>query len=212
MPLVFAVLFVKNQTPLFNAGMQWANQTYNAGMNYGNRNASSNYTNQDLLRGYLGAVVVSCGLSYSVRRIFAQQLGKMKGPKVILANALINLFAAAPAGAANTVLMRYKELESGITIQNERGDVDYGVSRAAGRKAVTETALTRCILPMPVLFFPAVSNLVLRKVGLMPKGSAAANLIELTLVLASLTFALPMSIALFQQRASLSRSQIDEEF
>lgn len=44
MPLVFAVLFVRNQTPAFNAAMQWANQTYNAGMNYGNRNASSPYS------------------------------------------------------------------------------------------------------------------------------------------------------------------------
>ena len=40
-PIAFAVLFTPNQTPLFNATFQGINQTYNAAMNYGNRNASS---------------------------------------------------------------------------------------------------------------------------------------------------------------------------
>lgn len=40
-PLVLITLFTRNQTPIFNAGMQWINQTYNAAMNYGNRNVSS---------------------------------------------------------------------------------------------------------------------------------------------------------------------------
>jgi len=43
-PILLVILFAKNQTPMFNAGMQVVNQTYNAGMNYGNRNASSEYT------------------------------------------------------------------------------------------------------------------------------------------------------------------------
>lgn len=44
-PLLMLCLFVRNQTPLFNVGVQWLNQTYNAAMNYGNRNASSKLTN-----------------------------------------------------------------------------------------------------------------------------------------------------------------------
>ena len=43
-PLVCAILFKTNQTPAFNATMQWLNQTYNALLNYGNRNASTPYT------------------------------------------------------------------------------------------------------------------------------------------------------------------------
>ena len=44
----------------------------------------------------------------------------------------------------------------------------------------------------------------------MPRNLKAANVMELLLVLSSLTFALPMSIALFEQRASLKREVIDE--
>ncbi len=48
--------------------MQVLNQTYNAGMNYGNRNASSTYTNTDLARGYFGAVIASIGISVLSRK------------------------------------------------------------------------------------------------------------------------------------------------
>lgn len=35
-PIAFTVLFVRNQTPLFYAFKQIINQTYNAGINFGN--------------------------------------------------------------------------------------------------------------------------------------------------------------------------------
>lgn len=35
---------------------QILNQTYNAGMNYSNRNASSNTTNLDIQKGYMAAI------------------------------------------------------------------------------------------------------------------------------------------------------------
>lgn len=105
MPLVFAVLFVRHQTPAFNAAMQWANQTYNAGMNYGNRNVPSSYTKEDRLRAYAGAVAVSCSLGFGVRKMYASQLAKLKGPRLIFANALIAYLAAAPAGALSAYLL-----------------------------------------------------------------------------------------------------------
>lgn len=131
-PMVFVILFYRNQTPLFNAGMQWLNQTYNAGMNYGNRNASSPYTNGDLARGYSGAVAVSVSIALFTRTIFAKQLVGMKGPKLVVANAFLNYIAGATAGACNLALMRSKELKDGILVTNEAGTVEYGKSKKAG--------------------------------------------------------------------------------
>jgi hypothetical protein len=79
-PILLLILFTRSQTPIFNAGMQWANQTYNAGMNYGNRNASTPYTNVELAKGYCGAVVASCGIALASRTYFARQLSTLKGP------------------------------------------------------------------------------------------------------------------------------------
>ena len=73
-----------------------------------------------------------------------------------------------------------------------------------------ETAFSRVILPLPVLFFPAIGNAILEKLRLWPKNLAAGKAIELTLCICSLTFALPMSIALFEQKASLARDDIDD--
>ena len=90
--------------------MQWVNQTYNSGMNYGNRNASSSYTVYDLGKGYAGAVIVSVLISLYTRTIFASRLRSLSGGRLIMANAVLNYFPAAFAGACNLALMRFKEL------------------------------------------------------------------------------------------------------
>ena len=73
-----------------------------------------------------------------------------------------------------------------------------GIQNLAGKKAIAETALSRFFLPLPVLFFPAIGTWALTYITLMPRNIYAANVIELTLCLCSLCFALPMSISLFK--------------
>jgi sideroflexin-5 len=115
-PIVFAVLFAKNQTPTWNAAFQGVNQTYNAGMNYGNRNASSSYTLQDLGKGYGAALTSSVLIALFTRRLFAGSLKNLQGPSLTFANSFLNYFAGAFAGATNLVMMRYKELSEGIKV------------------------------------------------------------------------------------------------
>ena len=204
-PLVFAMMFTPNQTPAFNAFMQWVNQTYNAGMNYGNRNASSEYSTTDLARGYSAAVVTSVGIALVSRTLMAKQLATFIGPKLILMNAFLNWVAAALAGFANCSLMRQKELFEGIKVFNQDGSICYGKSVEAGKSALLQTGLSRFILPLPVLFFPALTNIALLKLNLWPKNSTMAKLMELTLCVLSLSVALPGSVALFKQQSMLTR-------
>jgi hypothetical protein len=116
--------------------MQWVNQTVNAGLNYGNRNASSTYTIGDLGRGYVGAVLISVAIAMYSRRAFAGWLLRLKGSNLIFANAFLNYLAGAFAGASNLIMMRFKELQDGINIQNEGGDISYGNSKVAARNAI----------------------------------------------------------------------------
>lgn len=102
-------------------------------MNYGNRNMSSTYTTTDLFRGYSGAVFVSCGIAYISRTLLAKQLSALKGGKLILASAALNYFAGAFAGASNCILMRLKEMEEGVNIQDESGENTYGKSKVCGK-------------------------------------------------------------------------------
>mmetsp|Transcript_38861 Transcript_38861/g.50879 ORF Transcript_38861/g.50879 Transcript_38861/m.50879 type:complete len:88 (+) Transcript_38861:328-591(+) len=87
-------------------------------MNYGNRNASSEYTNGDLARGYSAAVVTSCGIALVSRTLMAKTLSSLSGPRLILMNAFLNYLAAAFSGFANCTLMRQKELFEGIKVFN----------------------------------------------------------------------------------------------
>ena len=143
---------------MFNAFMQFLNQTYNAGMNYGNRNATSTISVSDLTKGYLGAVATSMTIALFSRRLFAKQLREFKGIKFLFFNALLNYLAGASAGASNLILMRNKELSTGISVQDESGKTDYGKSKVCARKAILQTAFSRMVLPLPVLFFPAIGN------------------------------------------------------
>ena len=209
-PLVFAVMFTPNQTPLFNAAMQWINQTYNAGMNYGNRNASSEYTTTDLARGYSAAVVTSVGIALISRTLMAKQLSSLSGPRLILTNAALNWLAAACAGFANCALMRQKELFEGIKVFNQDKSICYGKSIEAGKTALLQTGFSRVILPLPVLFFPSLTIIGLMRLGIWPLNVTLAKLSELSLCVLSLCVALPGSVAMFKQDSMLTREHIDE--
>lgn len=82
----------------------------------------------------------------------------MIGPKFIVFNTLVDYLAIACANASNLILMRYKEIKNGITVQNKTGSVNYGTSKKAGFKAVMLSAMSRFILPLPTLILPTLAN------------------------------------------------------
>jgi len=59
--------------------------------------------------------------------------------------------------------------------------------------------MSRFILPWPVLFFPALANVALLKLGVWPKNTTLAKLTELSLCVLALSVALPGSVALYKQ-------------
>ena len=65
---ITAALLMTSPTPFNIVFWQWVNQTYNAGLNYGNRNATSSQTNTDLALAYAIACGVSIGIAISMNR------------------------------------------------------------------------------------------------------------------------------------------------
>lgn len=51
--------------------------------------------------------------------------------------------------------MRMKELSTGIEVATKDGTV-VGVSKIAAKKALKETAVTRAVLPAPILIIPPI--------------------------------------------------------
>lgn len=179
-------------------------------MNYGNRNATIPYTNRDFMQAYLLATGVSVGLALGSRSIFASHIKSLRGPRLFLTNALLNYLSAAFAGASNLFFMRSKELTSGIQLQNKDGTENYGESKLAAKKAIQQTALSRFILPFPVIFFPALIQSLLTTLTLWPRKIWLAKLLEISLCAISLTYALPASVALFPNRGKLTNAEVEE--
>ena len=92
-------------------------------MNYGNRNASSTYTTEDIVKGYSAACSTSIILALGIRKGLEPWTKGMKGSKLIVANSISTFFACTTAGAVNALLMRQKELYSGVDVVTDDGQV-----------------------------------------------------------------------------------------
>jgi hypothetical protein len=61
-PTLFMLLCLKN-TPSIVFSAHFLNESYNAGLNYAHRNSTSNYTNKDVLTGYVAASTSSVSIA-----------------------------------------------------------------------------------------------------------------------------------------------------
>ena len=112
-------MLIAAPTPVNTIFWQWANQTVNAGLNYGNRNASSTYTNEDIMKSYALACVSSIIIALSIRKGLSRYTNKMSGAKLIMANSVSTFAASATAGFMNAFIMRRTEMETGIDIYED---------------------------------------------------------------------------------------------
>jgi len=104
-------------------------------MNYGNRNASSQYTTKDLMVGYSAAVASSVGMGVGLKKLCMGYTKNLKGGSAILAGSLISYVAVATAGFLNSLCMRMGEMERGIKVYDEDGE-EMGISKICAKTAV----------------------------------------------------------------------------
>ena len=234
-PLVFRMsTFMPSNLPI-TAGMllsgpgaaqvfwQWANQSYNAGFNYANRNATVPMDAKALALSYGVATGVACGMSYGLGRVVqglqASVGGGASGAPQPLSLKLLTRglpwLAVATAGVANVLAMRYKEGLEGITVYDAEGSA-MGTSVAAGRACLTQVALTRAALPVPILLIPPFVLDGVRAytpLGPIMARSLPARLgVELAVLSVFLQCALAPAVALFPPQGSLPASAMEPQF
>lgn len=106
------------------------------------------------MQGYTAAVTaaisISVGLSLGLRR------AKNLPPKLKnVIQMFVPLPAVATASTCNVVLMRLHELDEGINVVDKNGNY-VGTSKLAAKKALKEMAVTRALLPVPLLTIPPI--------------------------------------------------------
>jgi len=206
------VAMVSSQSTMPLLFWSWVNQSQNALVNYFNRNASSPMSNETLAVSYGAAVgsalAVALGLATFVQKKFSPEKAKQLMRYVAFPSAVV-------ASSLNCYIVRSPEIDSGITLMDEKGnDVLKGeTSSIAARAGVHSTTASRAILQVPVYFLPP---LLLSTVGIFKRYLAKnpTMTVPLTtyLLLVSFGVGLPATTAIFPQISSIPAMEVEEKF
>uniref|UniRef100_A0A8D1KL78 Sideroflexin 5 n=2 Tax=Sus scrofa TaxID=9823 RepID=A0A8D1KL78_PIG len=199
-------LLLPNQTLASTVFWQWLNQSHNACVNYANRNATKPSPVSKFIQGYLGAVISAVSIAVT------SGLHGVGGGPSSPPHTRSPLLSLSPASAniCNVVLMRYGELEQGIDVLDGDGNL-VGSSRIAARHALLETALTRVVLPMPILVLPPIVMSMLEKTALLQARPRLLLPVQSLVCLAAFGLALPLAISLFPQMSEIETTQLEPE-
>ncbi|KAL9852401.1 sideroflexin-5 [Geothlypis trichas] len=154
------------------------------------------------IQGYLGAVISAVSIAVGLN-VLIQRANKFTPATRLLIQRFVPFPAVASANICNVVLMRHTELEEGIDVLDTNGNI-VGSSRVAAKHALLETALTRVVLPMPILVLPPIIMSVLEKTWLLRCRPRMLLPVQSLVCLAAFGLALPLAISLFPQMSEVS--------
>ncbi|XP_064601207.1 sideroflexin-5-like [Liolophura sinensis] len=202
-------LLLPNPTLLQTVFWQWLNQSHNACVNYANRNATKATPLNRFVLGYVGAVSSAVSIAVGLN-ILIKKSSTFSPAKKLLIQRFVPFPAVAMASTCNILLMRYSELFEGIEVFDSTDKV-IGTSKIAAKKALLETAITRMIMPAPILLIPPAVMAMLEKTHFLqryPKAHLPLNALVCTLAFGG---ALPLAIALFPQISKVKPSTLEPE-
>ncbi|XP_054059094.1 sideroflexin-5 isoform X3 [Rissa tridactyla] len=142
--------------------------------------------------------------------VLVQRANKFTPATRLLIQRFVPFPAVASANICNVVLMRHTELEEGIDVLDNNGNI-VGSSRIAAKHALLETALTRVVLPMPILVLPPIIMSILEKTSLLRSRPRMILPVQSLVCLAAFGLALPLAISLFPQMSEIETSRLEPE-
>ncbi|TKS87242.1 Sideroflexin-5 [Collichthys lucidus] len=207
-PVVVGLL-LPNQTLASTIFWQWLNQSHNACVNYSNRNASQPAPVSKFVQGYLGAVTSAVSIAVGLN-VLIQRAGRLSPSRRLLVQRFIPFPAVASANVCNVVLMRHSELSEGVSVLDGDGNV-VGTSKVAARHALLETAVTRVVLPVPILVLPPIIMAALEKLPVLQRQRRLVLPVHSLVCLAAFGLALPLAISLFPQVSQIDVNLLEPE-
>eukprot|EP00040_Diaphanoeca_grandis_P013162 m.66546 g.66546 ORF g.66546 m.66546 type:complete len:326 (+) comp23701_c0_seq3:146-1123(+) len=195
---------------LQTAFWQTANQTHNASVNYSNRNASNPTPMSSLAMGYAAAVTSSVGLGLGLGQLIKRSAMSLAAKTT--ASRFIAYPAVAVSNIFNVSFMRHTELTSGIHVKDADGVVR-GSSQLAAKQAIKDTAITRVILPAPLLIIPPMIMTAIGRFSTILKTSPRLALpIEAGVCFLAFVGGLPAAISMFPQESLIYVEDMEPSF
>lgn len=176
---------------------QWVNQSFNALVNYTNRNANSPLTTSQMSVAYVSAtsaaMVTALGFKFYIQK---------KTTHPIFAR-FVPFVAVAAANWVNIPLMRQNEIIKGLEVADENDNI-VGKSQIAPVKGISQVVTSRIIMCAPgMLLLPFIMERIEHK-RWMQRIKWAHIGIQTAIVGLCLCVMVPTACALFPQKCKLS--------
>ncbi|XP_029885658.1 sideroflexin-2 isoform X4 [Aquila chrysaetos chrysaetos] len=180
---------------------QWVNQSFNAIVNYTNRNAASPIS----LRQIGVAYVTATGTALAT----AVGLNLYTKPPPLLAR-WVPFAAVAAANCVNIPMMRQQEIINGVVV-TDRDNNELGHSRRAAAKGIAQVVVSRIAMAAPGMIILPIIMERLEKFPFMQRIRVLHGPLQVLLCGAFLLFMVPAACALFPQRCSLALADLELE-
>ncbi|XP_064174161.1 sideroflexin-4 [Anguilla rostrata] len=205
-PLVIASLLPhKGVRPAFL--WQFLLQSYSAGFNFSNRNATATKDNKTTLKQALLIVgsVTYATCAGTIPQFVMTRYGLRSTSVQVFCRSMLPVPLAALLAAFNVLVVRAEEIENGVRVFDSSGN-SVGISQKAGSKAVNETALSRAAMmgtTVPALVLGGSALLLRHSLLVAPVRHISAALV--------LGLMVPLSFSLFPQLCTIQRDDLENE-
>ncbi|XP_019866283.2 sideroflexin-2 [Aethina tumida] len=180
---------------------QWVNQSFNALVNYTNRNAKSPTTTTQLLVAYVTATSSAMATALGCKYYWSKKASPFIQRYVPFA-------AVAAANCVNIPLMRQNEILHGIDCTDADNKI-VGQSKLAAGKGIAQVIISRITMCAPGMLILPVIMERLEKFPWMQKITPLHGPIQVMAVGCFLSFMVPTACGLFPQRCSLKMSTLE---
>ncbi|XP_064419016.1 sideroflexin-2 [Latimeria chalumnae] len=181
---------------------QWVNQSFNALVNYTNRNAASPITPKQIGVAYVTATSTALATAVGLN------LYTKKAPPLVAR--WVPFVAVAAANCVNIPMMRQQEILSGITVIDDNGN-ELGNSRKAAIKGITQVVISRVTMAAPGMIVLPIIMERLEKYSFMQRIKFLHGPLQVLLVGCFLIFMTPAACSLFPQSCSMAVSKLEPE-
>ncbi|XP_067383200.1 sideroflexin-4 isoform X2 [Channa argus] len=191
---------------------QFLLQSYSAGFNYANRNYSSE--KQDKQTRLKQLLLIAGTVSYAtcagtLPQVLINRLGIRNAPVQTFFRSILPIPLSAALAFFSVFTIRSEESETGIQVFDSNGN-PVGVSKAAGKKAVKETALSRAALFGITGAAPNLLVLLLQSTRFFKRNSLLVAPLRHISVAFILGLMIPVSFSLFPQLGTIKKKTLEE--
>lgn len=202
----------------FGTGLwQFFNATFNVCQFYANRNRSNEVPDEHVMLSYLGAMTSSVATGVLLRRYFMAKeaaaahlpISSFARRAAYLGSASVPFLAAVAGKPLQIGIMRQDEILQGVDMRDHEGNVR-GSSKIAGSAAIGMTVFSRVVYLAPMLWLPLMCDGVYAAFPAIGRSAMARNVTAVTLTALSSAFVTPACMAIFNQRAELPVTSLEQ--